>query len=52
MLMKAALCKLISDSSRSPGVFMLPDALLDNAMNKIIIRRAQALVLELADRHG
>jgi len=32
--------------------FMLPNALLDNAMNEIIIRRAQALVLELADRHG
>ena len=27
-------------------------ALLDNVMKAIIIRRAWALVLELADRHG
>jgi hypothetical protein len=32
---------------------MLPsNTLLDNGMKAIIIRRAWALVLELADRHG
>jgi len=31
---------------------LLQGSLLDNLMKAIIIRRAWALVLELADRHG